>query len=310
MRKTTDLTFGVAGQTVEYRVLQGRPTSATFDILNDYAADDDTAELSGTASIENVNQVALSAASGPSQTDPNRVNVVSTNVSTARKYLIAEGSRQEWLAPVEVGSGYIRTRHPLKNDYSTSGSFVGTTIIATIDDAWAGSEENLSEHLDPNPSYRVRWSIVVGGVTYIAYSFFDLVRAPILHEVDIDDINARAPGLMATIPTEYRVEQGRPLIEAAWRSVKADFASMQIDVDALRDDEVLDELVIMKSLHVLAMGGWKPIAYGSVSEYLTNVRNDYDRFFERHFKASLQHKLATGTGGGAETVIAQPFWHR
>lgn len=308
MRKTTDITFGVSGQTVEYRVPQGRPTSATFSVFNDYAADDDTAEFSGTATVESVNQSALSGASGPSQTDPNRINVVSTNVTTARKYLVAEGQRQEWVSPVEVGSGYVRARHPLKNDYTTAATFVGSTITAAIDNTWAGSEENLSEHSDPNPSYRVRWAIVVGSETFIAYSYFDLVRAPVLHQIDIDDINGRAPGLMATMPTEYRVEQGRPLLEAAWRAVKADLAVCRLDVDAFRNDEALDELMIMKSLYVLAIGGWKPQAFPSVSEYLAEVRRDYDRYLEQHVKVNTPYKMATDTTGSASPIVSTPFF--
>lgn len=299
MRKTTDITYNVPGQTVEYRVPQGRPTSATFKVLNDYSGDDDTVEFSGAATVENVTQT-LSGASGPSQTDPQRVNVVSTNVSTSRKYLISEGSRQEWLAPVEVGSGYIRSRFELKNNYTTAATLVGTTITAAIDATWVADKGNLSDHSDPAPSYRVRWEIIVSAVTYVAYSFFDLIRAPIASEVDLDDINARAPGLMRSLPTEYRVEQGRPLIDAAVRSVRADLATMKLDIDAFRDDETLDELVILKSLVIVAEGGWwRPSGYPSAADYVADRTTRYDRFLEQHLKVSTTVPLAYGTEGGA-----------
>jgi hypothetical protein len=308
-RKTADVIYNVSGQTVEYRVPQGRPTSATFRVLNDYAGDDETAEFSGTATVESVTQT-LSSASGPSQTDPNRINVTSTGVSVDRKYLISEGSRKEWISPVEVGTGYVRAREPLQNNYTTAGTFVGTTITAAIDNTWVADEGNISAHEDPNPGYRVFWSIVVGGVTVDAYSYFDLIRAPVMHEVDIGDVNARAPGLHSSMPTEYRVEQGRPLIEAAWRMFKADCAAMSLDTDAIRDDEILDELVIKAALVVLAVGGWRPASFSSASEYLAVVRPEYDRLFEQHLKVSLPHKLAIGTTGGADVVSPRPMFYK
>lgn len=299
MRKTTDVTYNVSGQTVEYRVPQGRPTSATFKVLNDYAGDDDTPEFSGTATVENVTQT-LSGASGPAQTDPQRVNVTSTNILTSRKYLLSESSKQEWFSPVEVGTGFVRARGELKNNYTTAATLVGTTITATIDNIWVADEGNISEHSDPAPSYRVRWEILLGGATYVAYSFFDLIRAPITCEVDIEDINARAPGLMRGLPTEYRVEQGRPLVDAALRSVRADLAAMRLDIDAFRDDEQLDELVILKSLVIVAEGGWwRPTGYQSAAEYVADRTSRYDRFIEQHLKVSVTVPLAFGTEGGA-----------
>ena len=128
-------------------------------------------------------------------------------------------------------------RHPLAGYYTTGATFVGTTITAAIDATWVADVSKLSVPTDPNPGYRVRWEIVVSGATYVAYSYFDLVRTPIVCQVDIDDINARAPGLEDSIPTEYAVEQGRPLVAAAWSAVQADLAALTVDTDAIRDEQ-------------------------------------------------------------------------
>lgn len=308
MRTTTDLLFGVVGQTLSHRVMQGRPTSATFTVLEDYANDDATAEFSGTATVDAVTTT-VNAASGNATTDPHKINLTATtNIVTGRKYLLGQNSKQEWVEPIEiVSASHIRVRHPLRNDYTTGATFVGTTITAAVDATWVAAEANLSDHLDPNPDYRVRWSIVVDGATHISYSYFDLVRSTVTHGVDIEDLNARAPGLHDTLPIEYQAEQGRPLIDSAWRSVQAKLSSLKIDTDALRDDQFIDELVILRCLYMLASGGWRPLNMSS-GEYIAETRTDYERFIEQHMQVRLAHPVASGSGSGVQTVIAQPAW--
>lgn len=309
MRLISSILYNVTAQTLAYRALEGVVTSGTFKVLPDFAGDDDTVEFEGSVTVDTVSTT-VDAASGPSQADPQKINLTSTTgIALGRKYLLSENSLKEWVEPVEIVSGqYILARHPLKNDFSTSATFVGTTMTATVDSTWVAAEENISDHSDPNPDYRVRWEYVVGGVTKIAYSYFDLERAPVGPQVDIDDINARAPGLHDSMPVEYRKEQGRPLVEAAWRAVRAKMASLRIDTDAIREDEILDEIVILMALVVLAVGGWRPLAYQSQAEYIEVVTTQFDRFVEQHFQVTLKHKLATGTSGGADRVFATPVW--
>ena len=309
MRTTTDITFGAAGQVVAYRVPQGRPSAASFAAYYEFADDTGPSLFSGSATLDSVTTT-LTAASGPSQTDPAKLNMTSTGVVVTRKYLISEGQRSEWIQPVEVATGYVRARHPLKNDYTTAATVVGTTITGAIDATFVAALNNLSNPRDPNPSYRMRWDITVGGVATVAYSFFDLVRAPMTCQVDIDDINARAPGLQDSIPVEYNVEQGRPLVDAALRSVQADFAAIGFEMDALRDDQILDEIVILRALSILASGGWKPMGMTS-AEYATITRTEYDRFLEKNFQAVMTRKLADSSGAGATApTLNAPFWSK
>lgn len=301
-RSTSDVVYGVTSQTIAHRVMQGRPTSATFKVFNDTAGDDDTAEFSGTATVESVSTT-VSSASGPAQSDPQKVLLTSTTgILTSRKYLLAESSKTEWVTPIEVTATYIRVRHPLRNDHTTAATFVGATITGAVSDSWAADQGNLSDHIDSNPSYRVRWEIVLGGATLVQYSFFDLVRAPITYGIDLDDLNDRAPGLIDSCPSEYRIEQGRPLIEAAWKSAQARLAAMKFDTDSLRDDLITDELVTLRALNILAEGGWRPPGWDSLAEYVVLTRSNYDRFVEQHFQVSQPHRMATGTDGGASTV--------
>ncbi len=134
------------------------------------------------------------------------------------------------------------------------------------------------------------------------------MRSPVVHQVDISDINDRAPGLLDTLPIEYAAEQGRPLIDAAWKSVQAKLASLEIDVDAIRDDSFLDELTVLKACEILALGGWRPASYASIGDYIVATSDAFDRFIEQHVQVTLKHKLALGSGGGADVTSAQNYW--
>ncbi len=275
----------------------------------DYAGDDQTPLWTATASVDTVNTT-LVATSGAGQADPSLITLSPTGIVTSRKYLLSETSRSEWISPVTIGASTITARHLLKNTYTTAATFVSTTMTATVDAAFVANLLYVSDQKDPNPSYRVRWSYVVGGVTYVAYSFFDIARAVIGPQVDIDDLEARAPGLSDTLPTDYAIEQGRPLIAAAWQSVQAKLASLKIDTDALRNDQILDELVVLRAISMVAIGGWRPAGYDSLSAYIDVTTHAYERFIEQHFQAVQVNRMAIGQTGGAETQVATPYWSK
>lgn len=310
-RTTTDLIFNVTGQSLTHLVRQGRPTSATFKVFRDYSNDDATPEFSGSATVDSVNTT-VDVASGQAQTDPNKISLTSTTgIVIGTKYLIAENSKQEWVDPIEIVSAdYIRVRHPLRNNYTTAATFVGTTLSAAVDSTWIALTNSISDHDDPNPDYRIRWEILVGGATVVEYSYCDVVRGRVSYSCDIDDVNARAPGLVDSLPREYQEEQGRPLLDSAWRAVQSKLAAMNLDADAVRDAQALDELVIMKSLHLLAMGGWKPLGLSSI-EYVEMTRTDFERFFEQHWQTNRSHAIATGPSSAADTSAPKqrdPYW--
>jgi hypothetical protein len=310
-RYTTDLVFGVTGQTLGHRVQQGRATSATFKVFRDFVDDIGIVEFSGTATLDAINTT-VSAASGTSQADPTKLNLTSTSgIVVGRKYLLSENSQLEWIEPIRVFPTYIACRYPIVNDYTTAGTFVGTNITAAVDPTWVADLSKISDHDDPNPGYRIRWDVIVNGVNVIHYSYCDLVRATVTHQVEIDDINARAPGLVDSLPVEYRSEQGKPLIDTAWRAVQMKLAALKLDTDAIRDNQAIDELVIMKALAILAMGGWKPLGMTS-SDYIEATRTEYDRFIEQHFQVVLAHPIASGPSSAADDTaqVAISYWSK
>jgi hypothetical protein len=295
MRRIAAIIYGALGQQLELAVRSGRPASATFSVFKQFALDESTAEFSGTATVDTPNTT-LSGAAGPSQSDPTRLPLTSiAGVVAGRRYLLAENSVKEWIDVVEVGATYVRGRNPLQNDYTAAATFQSTYLSAAVDATFIANINNLSDLIDTTPDYRVKWTITIGGATQIAYTYFDVVRIAVAHGVELADVDLAAPGAIETMPVQYRAEDGRPLIDRAWHSVRADLVASLIDVNALRDDEVVDELVILRTLRTLAEGGWAPPGMEK-SLYLQTATQNYERFLERHIAASLRHNTAERDG--------------
>lgn len=308
---TIDLTYNVTGQTFEIRSLVGRPTAATFRVFNDYDSDDATTyEFSGTATVDSVSTT-VDVASGQGQTDPQRLNVASTSGMTLeRKYLVTENGRSEWVQPIEIVSNdYIRCRYPLQYGYTTAATVVSTTAIATVDSTWVADLNNVSDPRDPNPAYRVRWELTIGSATVVAFSFLDLVRAKITHGIDADDINGRAPGFVDQMPLEYRTDNAASLIDSSFRALKAKLAAHALDVDAIRNDDLLNELALLKCLAILGAGGWKPLGYDSVAQYAADTSKDFETLFQQLVSVTMKIKGAD-RDGSSQTMQAQQFWSK
>lgn len=309
MRRIAALTYGITGQTLDVLVRLGRPTSATFEVFRQSATDDGTPEFQGSATVDTPNTT-LASAAGPAQSDPARIPLTSTTgIVKDRRYLLSQNSLQEWVDVVEVGSGYVRVRQQLQNDYTSGATFQSTYLTAAVNSSFIQNLSNLSDLLDTTPDYRVVWTVVVGGQTYQLYTFFDVVRTPVLHNVEISDIDAAVPGLADTMPVELRAEQGRPLIDRAFSSVRADLVASQIDVNSLRDDEVMDELVILRTIRSLAEGGWAPPGVDKNLFLETSTKN-YERFLERHIAVSLNHATASRDGASALAEPVRSAWSK
>lgn len=304
MRRTAALTFDVLSQQIELLVRNGRPTSATFEVFTQYSGDDVDPEFSGACTVDTPNTT-LSGSAGPAQSDPNRLPLTSSAglVTQTKKYLVSQNGLQEWVELVEVGTGYARARHPLQNNYTAGATVQSTYVFAAVDATFIQDSDSLSDLIDTTPDYRVKWTISVSGATVVAYSFFDVVRAVMTHSVDPSDLDNAVPGVINTMPIQYRAEGGRPLIDRAWSSVRAEFAAMQLDVNMIREDEVIDELVILRSMLSLAEGGWAPPNMDK-NLYLQDRTEKFDRFLEKHFKVAAVHPIADADGAVALPVVS------
>ena len=191
------------------------------------------------------------ADSGAGQADPRICNLTATTgLVIGRSYhatnALGESER------VEVGGissgAYVQARKPLQNAYVAADTFVSTRITHAIDSTWVADQSNISGEFDPNPRYRWRLVYVVGGVTRVHDAYFDLLRYPARHTVEPGDVDRRAPGWIERLPQDYREDQGRSLIDEAYRLIKFDLYNLAIPDQALRNREVVDELVIAQAV--------------------------------------------------------------
>lgn len=256
MRTVQDITFGVTGQTVYFDCPEGRPSSVTsVEVYRWNASDADTADTDavGSGSVETNPNTTIDAASGSGQTDPHVLYVAATTgFAVDRSYLItgADGFK-EWFECAEIDSANsVTAKHPLHNAYASADTVQSTRISATVDSTWVADETNLDDSAGPNPAYRVRWVYVYGGVTYVADTYFNLVRYVGAHGVRPQDVEATHPGWLDRLPTDHYKDQGRRLINEAYRAVKLDLHAVWTDDAMVANAEAIDELTRWKALEL------------------------------------------------------------
>jgi hypothetical protein len=313
MRLVQDVAFGITGQTIYLDVTEGRPTSVTSAAVFLWdVSDDDNAEAAiGSPSVETGPSTTIDAASGYGQSDA-RVLYVTATTSAAvdRTYLAttADGAR-EWFTVGEIDSGNSLTaRHPLHNAYASADTVQSTRIQATIDSSWVADEANITtDEVGPNPMYRVRWVYVVGGVTYVADSYFNLVRYAARHGVLPQDIETMLPGWLDTLPSDHRNNQGRSLIDEAYRSVKLDVRKIDLQAANLAESEVVDELVRYK---VVALGERSKLLAGGGDAAATQLaRQDYQEQLDALLRVVARVPVRDSSGA-ATPVLAVGFTKR
>ncbi len=283
MRTVQDLLFDVTGQLVYFDAPEGRPSAVTSVTVYPWnGSDEGTAETAlGSGSVETGPSTTIDAASGSGQADPRVLNVTATTGTvTERSYLLtsADGLR-EWFDVLEFDSGNtITAKHPLHNAYATGDTVQSTRIQATIDATWVADETNLDDSAGPNPSYRVRWVYVVGGVTYVADSYFNLVRYAGKHGVRPQDVELSFPGWLNSLPTDHYQDQGRRLIDEAYRAVKIDLHAVWTDDAMVANPEIIDELTRWKCLEAGELA--KLLSGGGGSEIYGAARTAYSTRFD------------------------------
>lgn len=260
VRTVQDILFEITGQKVYFDCPEGRPSSVTsVEVFPWDVSDDQTAETAvGSPSIETNPNTTLDDTAGSGSSDPNNIPLTATtDVTRERVYLVTAASGlREWAEIESITSGVsARAKHPLHNAYASGATFQSTRIQATIDSTWVADTGNLTgwEAAGPNPMYRVRWVYVVSGSTYVADTYFNLVRYASRHGVTPQAMEVMIPGWLNTLPTDHRNDQGRRLIDDAYREVRIDMHGVDLAASAVAESEIVDELVRYKTLE---LGEW------------------------------------------------------
>lgn len=254
MRGAQDIVFGVTGQVVYFDAPEGRPSSVTSVKVYSWDVGDvsDWRVATGVGSVESEPDVLVASASGAGQADPRVINVDETiGVEVGRNYLLTGATgAHEWIECESFTETTITAKHPLHNAYADEDQLQTTRIQATIDATWVADVNNLTDGAGANPAYRIRWVYVVDGVTHVADSYFNLVRYAGAHGVRPQDVEVAYPGWLDRLPTDHYRDQGRRLIDEAYRGVKIDLMSVEIDDAAVANAEVLDELTRWKAVEL------------------------------------------------------------
>lgn len=285
-----DLLFNVTGQSLYFDCPEGRPSSVTSStVYENTTGDDGTAETAttGTAAVETSPNTTFDAASGDGQADPTQCNLTATTGCTPGRVFLATNAllQSERIEVAAVSSGaYVLSREPLANSYTTADTFVSTRVTHAIDSTWVASTSNISGDIDPNAKYRWRLVYVVASVTYVHDVYFDLLRYPARHDVSPIDVDRKFPGWLDRLPTYYRDDQGRTLIDEAHREIKYDLYNELKADQSIRNREVMNELVILRAGML-------------VDPSEVNERRYHDRFAQILRFAKVPMSTTTGAGG-------------
>lgn len=275
MRTVQEIQFGVTGQTIFYDCPEGRPSSVTSATPYFWNATDlsttlvDQAAI-GSPTIETNPDTTVSGASGWDQADPRIISVTATTgFAVDRSYLITSANGfKEWFDVDEINAGAsVTARHPLHNTYAAADTVQSTRISVTVGNTWVSTINYLIDN-GPNPTYRVRWVYVVDGVTYVADTPFKLVRYAGKHGVVASDIESVFPGWIDRLPTDHQEDQGRRLIDEAFRAVKLDMHASDLNEAMVAESEVVDELTRWKAVElgemaILMQTGGDPKRYAT-----------------------------------------------
>ena len=310
MISTQDLTFGVTSQSLTIDCEDGPITSVTDVQVFESTADDTGQEETATTGSASVDSVSTTLAAAAAAGDVALTVASGTGVTVGRRYQMANVSGQSELVEIIAKNGTAVTiRNPLINDYPiTTSTFKACRASIGLDSTWIADVGNLSNPMDPNPRYRVRWTLVVSGETRIYDRAADLLRYAARHPVTPLDVDGRHPGWLDRLPTDYRKDQGRSLIDEAFREVRDDLWQRGKGDAAWRNQEVLASLVIARSaLLALERTIWHG---GDVSADAFKITTDR---YQQRLKGFVDAPFVdvTITGGAASVVNApQPIWRR
>ncbi len=299
--QTIDLLFNVTGQSLYFDCPEGAPSSVASSTVYENTTGDDGSTVSattGSAAVETASNTTFDADSGDGEATPEQCNLTATTgLAVGRVYLATNTlSQREWVEVTAISSGaYVLAREPLTNAYAATNTFVSTRITHAIDSTWVASSSNISSEIAPNARYRWRLVYVVSSVTYAHDVYFDLLRYPARHDVTALDVDRKFPGWVDRLPTYYREDQGKTLIDEAHREVKYDlYNELKGDQD-IRNREVVNELVILRAGML-------------VDPSEVNERRYRDRFAQ--LLRFTKVPISVGTGAGAAPGTPTLIWSK
>lgn len=312
MTTTQDIQFGITGQSLILDCEDGRPASVTSVTVYQASADDTaTAEAAttGAAAVETNPNTTLTSAAG-SGVNPATLAVTSaTGISVGRTYRLAAAGLYEDVTVAGISGTTITSKSPLINDYASGATFKSCRASISVDSTWVADVSNVSPTWSPNPAYRVRWVVVdAAGATQVYDRYFDLVRYPARHGVTPRMVEERYPGWLDGLPVDCRIDQGRSIIDRAFKALRFDlYADGKAD-QAVRNAEMVTELVLVRAQllaveDTIGMGGDV-----SGQRYEMAQRVNAQRY-QQFIRAPIAPVDISG-GGASQPISPLPLWRR
>lgn len=307
------LFYNVTGQSLIWDAPEGRPASVTsVSVFEASTGDDGTAEsaTTGAAAIETDPDTTFDAVSGAGQTDPRIMYLTATTgIAVGRVYRVtnADGESEE-VEIVSVDDGVSATaRHNLENAYTTADTFESTRISISIDATWVADSTNISDDLDPNSGYRIRWEYVVDGVTYVHADYFNLVRYRASHDVTPNDIDDRREDWINRLPHAHKEDRGQRLIDVAHKSLAIDLHRFGLPMEMLRNRDVVNELTILKTLMMTSQN--KAAITGDSLAYEID-RDEFNAVLDGLVRTNANTDIATDASGAGGKGSAYSLWEK
>jgi hypothetical protein len=309
-----EILHGVASQTLILDAPEGRPSSITSVTVLEHEDDDDAPArpaITGSPSIEtNPDTTVATSAAGASQADPKAITLaLGTNVARRRPYILESGTTgdQEWIEFVYFSGVSGVLRQPLLADYPIGSTLKSTRMSVGIDTTWISDKSNLSSEEEIHARYRVSWLYVVNGATVRRQTQFDVVRYTAVHHVTPPDVDNRFPGWMDRLPVDYRREQGKPLIDQAFRALKMDLRAEGKHARWLRNIDVVTELVICRANHMATE--LAALRGQLAADVVSTAANIYKQRYEQLIREP--HTITGATPmGGERDIDRAPLFRR
>lgn len=304
--------FGNTAGTLILDCPDGRPTSVTSVTVYAASSDDTSAsEFTAIGTVESTPNTTTTAAAGVEESNPRRIPLTSmTGVTVGRRYFVvgSDGlSEQVEVASAVTGSLYCITRHPLVNQYVSGSTFHSRRVTAPVNATWVADASNISG-ASPSPAYRVRWVVVVGGVTRVYERGLDLGRYEVAHNVTPLDVDDAHHGFLDSLPPDHRADQGRRIIDRAWDAVRFELYGDDKAQRALRNPELAARLTIERvPLELLfdAIDSGEPVAESRID----GARNRFRQVYDQTIRSGTVAMDASG-GGGSSPVPSLKLWSR
>jgi hypothetical protein len=310
------LVYGRTGQVVEFypperELLElGFPASAaTYSVWRGDQSNDETAVLTGTATLDAVSTT-LSAAAGVGQTARNAVTLtVNTSIVPLRRYgMQSAGNQREVVQPLKVPTtGEITLAADLAVAYASGATWKGLRHTFTIDADFIADvsrinamgtvfgDDSVRVVGSIAPPYRLRWVYTTGSTVQETWTYFDVVRQIAKHGVTIASLRRHWPTIS---DHEWRGQRGlhyQPQIELAEELLFTRLQGLGHHPSQIREGIYWDRLVELATLMIVGDAGAMPT--GSPAGWAAARRKDFNDLWQEAIGTALHMWVDLGTTG-------------